>query len=435
MNKQSKKILALDGNEDILFSNRVEERFCMSYKSAIETIARHDLREDTSAATWIRSTYFDTNEQALPLTASIRVREYLKERKVTLDLDYDREYLIDVNNSHFTTKNKLRETDTIKNTIAILNASYPIRATSFRPYGFTVYYRQVFVGNGFRATLDKDVEFFKILEDGGIQNLKSENLARIEVKYLQDHHSEPQKIISALRENGAVPTISKHNVIYTLEHAERSRIMWNDLEYEFPDSEYELKFSANNSEEFMKCYLTAVNNGFSGFELWKTQPVPLTMASLNEYRDIIGEQKIARVMYKNESMPKIVIKDKGTLTSTGILLRREEKDNIDCNTQQKVMASQIVGLSKRIKTYFYLQSKNTQRVYAVSMDLTETLNNAELYQLEVEYCGTSAKIEVDSKPEVLGEINEIGKIIDNLTGLKRTSLRKEDFVAAAYRHS
>lgn len=412
---------------DPLFNNRKEERFCIRETDLEKVLRSGILVQDKNETTYIRNVYFDTSEHAMPLGNAARMRDYSTSKIGNFDLGKENHF-IDTGYLSFNKKYKEREIGNVADLIDGLNSRFELRVTGFRPYIGVEYFREVFKAGGLRLTVDRQIDLSWINEDLSAEKIPfivNSYAPHVEIKYGNEEIERANEIKAALRNTGGVTSVGKHAIAYNARWIKHRSNLTENLVNELPEKEYEIKYNVPNESSFMRFIMDLHKGQVEGFRRWEKYQNPFKITSFNEYKTL-SPQKKARVMYFGTLEPKIVVKDRGTLTENGILLRTEEKYGLEKEIVEKALAADTIGISKRIKEILFVESISTGRLYPVTIDLNQTEDGRSLYQLEVEYYRSVSK--QSSEAEILDEIDVLGKHFDKLGGLKRVETRKEDWV-------
>ncbi len=413
-----------------LFAIRIENRLTISTPAIENLTSKFAMEEDVSSNTHIQNIYFDTSEQAMPLGNVVRSRRYLPKR-TDIEID-DNTYYIDRGKGSFQTKTKERMVGTIKETTKELDDEYSLRLDNFRPYVATSYYRRIFRGEGVRVTVDSALEGFYVDEKAATRKLiLPPDLSQVEIKSMENNPLSFQ-INDLLHKNGAVPSISKHYMLYNSIYMEKRNELHDICRSEIPDKEYEVKFDADNETPFTKLTIAALKKEVRGFSFWDFAGLH-SFESINHYRKVPDTEEKARVMYWGSDKPYIIAKNLGVFTENGILLRTEKKNKLTNEQIDGMMNEPLAGASRRIKKFLFMENESTGRIYCITVDLNQDTRGREMYQLEVEYWKSKMdRISPSSNPdrEIIDDIDSLGKEISRITGLtKRSTLRKEDWLS------
>ncbi len=416
---------------DPLFKNRMEEKLCIIDSSIEKVLRSSDVVEDKEAAAYIRSVYFDTTEHAMPLGYATRLRDYGKNRVGFFKKDED-VHIFDTGYASLNSKHKDRGEATVEEVVSRLNSEHTLRVTNFRPYIYTEYYRRVFKHGGMRVSIDTDIALSWIKEDLSnekVESMPDPNTAQVEIKYINDDAHRAMELRNLLKREGAVPSVGKKGMAYNARWVKDKPTVVVGLESELPGKEYEIKYDSVDEKPFMGIIIALDEGNIEGFRRWPTYPNPFRFDSINEYR-VLSAEKTARVMYFGKLEPRVIVKNKGTFTDGGILLRTEEKYNAGSQVFEEAMKRETFGTSRRIKEVLFVESMETNRLYPITVDLNQVEGNAKLYQIEIEYYRSTKKRKDNACSEILGEIGKMSGDVERLFGLKRSEIRKEDWIAS-----
>lgn len=179
-------------------------------------IKRYSEREN------VQTIYFDTDDNELPLTQSVRIRSYLSQlpqsplteghRIDEWTADYGKgEYYVDFKETKLDRKHKIRErAGTFDEAVRIIRD----RSDScLRPVMVVYYHRNHYTNpnnEDIRMTIDDNIEYFWIEQDGSCSDLgREDEYVRFEVKINDGDSKLQRELESIVSESHLIPSISK----------------------------------------------------------------------------------------------------------------------------------------------------------------------------------------------------------------------------------
>jgi hypothetical protein len=308
---------------------------------------------------------------------------------------------------------------------------------ALRPYAVDEYRRSHFVSprnkDLLRLTVDQDVRygFFEDISRPAL-SVGKENFVRVELKTAPEYLSseEHQKIISLISCFSPLPIISKKwHALYLIRAIIDKK--GNPLKKELANREIEAKFSVNHPNSV--ALFVALKRHFRGeserYEVPDHYSYSQAGATINHYwsKKDNNDQLVEglKTMFAGRRVRPIFKKEVVFLPlfPLGFLLERGEYKGERFDFVPEAYQNLIgkvggdsrnlnyVGFLNRSRKAFWPESKQTRRVFHVSLDYCRSFDNRVMFQLEVEYVGRYFEY-IEDKPEEELKAAIIEEVVD-----------------------
>ncbi|MCH7641007.1 hypothetical protein IID22_02335 [Patescibacteria group bacterium] len=245
------------------------------------------------------------------------------------------------------------------------------------------------------------------------------------------HQSVPELDIfeDELRALGARKTSSKKAAACSLENRYLTRVAPR-LKKELSEVEIESKLIVidENPTAFFNQLITQMRGGLGKFVIRDVFPYVVESGSFNSYFLPKGQSNTEGVkVLARPTVAKAVLKSKSEIIQDQyglgcILKRKEVKGEYFPLTEDKLeeilreqetnlgMPLVLVGEIARSRKAFWVENKETGRVYHISIDRCQTTGHS-LHQLEIEYTGTSGECLDQAEPQIIEDITQLTRKI------------------------